>query len=44
MTEPAPGHVSYVQQAIHAVEIDKSAEVGDVFHGAADAVATFRLP
>ena len=28
-----------MQQAIHAIEIDKCAEVGEVFHGTGDAVA-----
>src|SRR6266487_5031139 len=39
MSEPAPGHVSDVQQTIHAIEIDECAEVRDVFHRASDAVA-----
>src|SRR6266576_3040179 len=39
MTKPSPGHVGYMQQAIHPIEIDKSAEVSDVFHSADDAVA-----
>src|SRR5215471_16293128 len=33
MSEPAPGHVSDMQQSIHAVEINKCTEIGDVFHG-----------
>src|SRR5437588_8005737 len=39
MSQPAPGHIRDVQQAIHAIEIDECAEVGDVFHGASYAVA-----
>ena len=39
MSESAPGHIGDVQQAIHTIEINECAEVGDVFHGADDAVA-----
>ena len=31
VADAAPGHVSDVQQTIQAVEVDKSAEIGDVF-------------
>ena len=30
MTEAAPGHVGDVEQAIHAIEIDERAEIGQV--------------
>src|SRR5438105_13220500 len=33
MSEPAPSHVGHMQQSIHAVEINKCTEIGDVFHG-----------
>ena len=39
MPQPAPGHIGDMQQAVHAVEVDECAEVGDVFHGARYAVA-----
>ncbi len=32
MPEPAPGHVGDMEQAIHSVEIDERAEVGEIFH------------
>src|SRR5215471_17619370 len=32
MSEAAPGHVGHMQQSIHAVEINKCAEIGDVLH------------
>src|SRR2546421_12930276 len=34
MPEPAPGHVSDVEQAVHAIEVDERAEVGQIFHRA----------
>ena len=39
MTEAAPAHVGDVEQAVHAVEIDERAEVGEILHGARDAIA-----
>ena len=39
MSEAAPGHVGDVEQAVHAIEIDERAEIGQVFHGAFDHVA-----
>src|SRR5205814_4606384 len=39
MSQSTPGHVRHVQQTIHAVEINKRAEVRDVFHGADYAIA-----
>ena len=39
MSEAAPGHVGDVEQAIHAIEIDERAEVGDVLDRAVHAVA-----
>src|SRR5205809_1076515 len=39
MSEAPPRHIRDVQQAIHAIQIDERAEVGDVFHGAGYAVA-----
>src|ERR1043166_2526527 len=39
MSEPAPGHVGHMQQSIHAVEINKCTEIGDVFHGPNYAIA-----
>ena len=39
MPEPAPGHVGDVEQAIHAIEIDKRAEVGEILDRALHLVA-----
>ncbi len=39
VTEAAPGHVGDVKQAVHAVEVDERAEVGEVLDGALDDVA-----
>jgi hypothetical protein len=39
VAEAAPGHVGDVEQAVHAVEVDEGAEVGEVLHVAADDVA-----
>ena len=37
MAEAAPGHVGDVEQAIHAIEIDERAEVGEVLDRAVHA-------
>src|SRR5438128_10121844 len=39
MPEPAPGHIGDVKQTIHAIEIDKRAEVRKIFDGANHPVA-----
>src|ERR1700737_3153703 len=39
MSEPAPGHVSDVEQAIHAIEIDEGAEVSEILDRALHLVA-----
>src|SRR5438270_4869011 len=39
MSEPAPGHVSDMKQAVHSIEVDESAEIGQIFYCAGDAVA-----
>ena len=39
MAEAAPGHVGDVEQAVHAVEIDERAEIGEVLDRARDGVA-----
>src|SRR6266446_2450303 len=39
MSEPAPGHVSDVEQAVHTVEVDERAEVGQIFDGPLHLVA-----
>ena len=39
MTEAAPRHVGDVQQAVHAVEVDERAEIGEVLDRALDHVA-----
>ncbi len=39
MSEAAPGHVGDVEQAVHAIEIDERAEVGEILHRALDTVA-----
>src|SRR5438093_1966162 len=39
MSEAPPRHIRDVQQAIHAIQIDERAEVGDVLDGAGYAVA-----
>src|ERR1041385_7740314 len=39
MSQSTPRHIGHVQQTVHAVEIDKRAEVRDIFHGADYTVA-----
>ena len=39
VAEAAPGHVGDVEQAVHAVEVDERAEVGEVLDHALDRVA-----
>ena len=39
MSEAAPGHIGDVEQAIHAIEIDERAEVGEIFYCAGHPVA-----
>ena len=39
VAEAAPGHVGDVKQAVHAVEVDERAEIGEVFDDALDGVA-----
>ena len=39
MPEAAPGHIGDVKQAIHAIEIDERAEIGEVLDRAVDPVA-----
>ena len=41
MSEPAPGHVGDVKQPVHAIEIDKRPEVGEIFDRALHLVADF---
>ena len=39
VVDPAPRHVGHVKQAVHALEIHKGTEVGDVLDRSGDAVA-----
>src|SRR5438067_11141766 len=39
MSESTPGHIGYVQQTIHPIEVDECAEVCDVSYGSDYAVA-----
>src|SRR5213083_1217224 len=39
MTQTAPGHVRDVEQAVHAIEVDEGAEIGQVLDAALDDVA-----
>src|SRR5205823_6338201 len=39
MTESAPSHVGNVEQPIHAIEIDESAEIGQVLDRSRHAIA-----
>ena len=39
VAEAAPGHVGDVEEAVHAVEVDERAEIGEVLDGALDGVA-----
>ena len=39
MSEAAPGHVRDVEQAVHSIQIDERAEVGEIFYGALHLVA-----
>ena len=41
VAEAAPGHVGDVEQAVHAVEVDERAEIGDVLDRALDRAALF---
>src|SRR5437867_984983 len=41
MSKPAPRHVGDVKQAVHAIEIDERAEVGEIFYCANHAVPDF---
>ena len=34
MPEAAPGHVGDMEEAVHAIEVDERAEIGEVFDGA----------
>ena len=44
MAEAAPGHVGDVEQAIHAIEIDERAEIGEVLDRAVDAMSPTFTP
>ncbi len=39
MTEAAPRHIGDVEEAVHAVEVDEGAEIGEVLDRAADDIA-----
>ncbi len=39
VAEAAPGHVGDVEQAVHAIEVDERAEIGEVLDGAVDGAA-----
>ena len=43
MADAAPAHVGDVQQAVHTVEVDERAEIGDVLDGALADVARDHL-
>src|SRR5450432_725071 len=39
MSKAAPGHVGDMQKAIHAIEVDEGAEIGQILDRAVDAIA-----